>query len=223
MASSCCARCRSLAGSSAKVSTSITMARPCARLRRTRSREFASCRAHPAHDRDHQLSGPVDGGRLDGVVHRGRRAGPQIGQPVDHQLLGRRAVLAHRSRDVQRAVGFVDLDAEAVVQEVDARSTPRPRSPTPSSSACRARRGPLPVNRAGCWRWDPRPAPRGAPSGRPSGPWSASGSGVRRRLGGTRGPARRPDRPRRSDAGGPHRCCRRRRSSGSSAAAPPAA
>ena len=42
-ASSCCARCCSLAGSSAKVSTSSSIARPWARLRRTRSSEFASC------------------------------------------------------------------------------------------------------------------------------------------------------------------------------------
>ena len=67
--------------------------------------------------------------------------------------------------------------------------------------------GARPGSRARCWRSGPRPAPRAGPSGRPSARSSASGSGVRRRPAGTRGPARRPGRPRRSGAAAPRRCC----------------
>ena len=53
---------------------------------------------HPAHDRDRQLTGSVDGGRLHGVVHRRGRAGLEVGQPADHQLGRGGAVLAHACR-----------------------------------------------------------------------------------------------------------------------------
>jgi hypothetical protein len=75
---------------------------------------------NPAHDGDGELSGPVDCGRLNGVVDRRGLTWPEVGQPTDHKFLGRRAVLAHSPADVQRPIGLIDLDAETVVQEVNA-------------------------------------------------------------------------------------------------------